>query len=127
MKFIDYNTYLFESEDSKTVSKKDKIETEYGWIDYYYEVSDEYPNGVVVDLGGYVHKEYRGQGKLKEMLKELLSSVPEGTTVHMAVANRKLLPMFRRLGFKQVKRIAYWGEVSHAMEAIVTPELIDNI
>jgi len=126
MSFLDYTTYLFESEQINT-SKKGKLESKYGWLEYYYEVSDEFPNGVVVDLGGYVHKEYRGQGKLKEMLKELLSSVPEGTTVQMAVANRHLMHMFTRLGFKKVKRLVYWGQVSHAMEAIVTKELIDSI
>ena len=126
MAFIDYSTYLFESEQLEK-NKKGKIESKYGWLEYYYEVSDEYPNGVVVDLGGYVHKEYRGQGKLKIMLKQLLSSVPEGTTVQMAVSNRHLTPMFKRLGFKTVKRIVYWGEVSHAMENIVTKELIDAI
>ena len=126
MRFVDYNTYLFENENS-IVSKKDKLETIYGWIDYYYEVSDKYPNGVIVDLGEYVYKEYRGQGKLKAMLKQLLSSVPLGTIVQMAIANRHLIAMFKRLGFKSVKRIVYWGEVSHAMESFITQELIDSI
>jgi len=125
MSFNSFNDYLFESEQPD--GKKGKIESKYGWLDYYYEVSDEYPNGVVVDLGGYVHKEYRGQGKLKDMLKKLLKSVPLGTTVQMAVSNRNLIPMFKRLGFKKVKRIIYWGENSHAMEAVITPELIDSI
>lgn len=125
MGFIDYNSYLFESEELE--GKKGKIESKYGWLDYYYEVSDEHPNGVVVDLGGFVYMEYRGQGKMKDMLKELLSSVPLGTTVQMAVQNRKLIPMFKRLGFKKVKRIVYWGDNSHAMEAIITQDLIDLI
>lgn len=126
MKFIDYISYLAE-EHKLEIKKKGKIENEFGHLGYYYEVSNEYPNGVIVDLGGFVYKEYRGQGKLKDMLKELLASVPNGTIVQMAVSNKKLLPMFRRLGFKPVKRIAYWGEVSHAMEAVLTPELIENI
>lgn len=125
MSFNSFSDYLFESEQLN--GTKGKIESKYGWLDYYYEVSDEYPNGVVVDLGGFVHKEYRGQGKMKDMLRELLKSVPLGTTVQMAVQNRKLIPMFKRLGFKKVKRIIYWGENSHAMEAIVTPELINSI
>jgi hypothetical protein len=124
MSFIDYNTYLSENEQT---AKKGRLESKYGFIDYYYEVSDKWPNGVIVDLGGFVYKEYRNQGRLKEMLKELLSSVPEGTVVQMAVTSRKLIPMFKRLGFKKVKRLVYWGEVSHAMESVVTKELINAI
>jgi len=128
MAFIAFSDYLFESEEREELGgKKGKIESKYGWLDYYYEVSDDYPNGVVVDLGGFVYMKYRGQGKLKEMLKELLSSVPLGTTVQMAVQNRKLISMFKRLGFKKVKHIIYWGENSHAMETIVTKELINSI
>ena len=123
MSFISFSDYLFENKELK--GKRGKIESQYGWLDYYYEVSDEYPNGVVVDLGGFVHIKYRGQGKMKNMLKELLSSVPLGTTVQMAVSNHKLIPMFKRLGFKKVKRIIYWGENSHAMETVITQQLID--
>ena len=125
MSFIDYTTYLFESEQSE--GEKGKVQSEYGWLDYYYAVTDEYPNGVVVDLGGFIYKEYRGKGKMKELLKDLLSDLPLGTTVQMAVQNRKLIPMFKRLGFKKVKRIEYWGENSHAMEATLTQDLIDSL
>ena len=125
MSFIDYTTYLFESEQSE--GEKGKVQSEYGWLDYYYAVTDEYPNGVVVDLGGFIYKEYRGKGKMKELLKDLLSDLPLGTTVQMAVQNRKLIPMFKRLGFKKVKRIVYWGENSHAMEATLTQDLIDSL
>lgn len=127
MKFIEYHTYLNEYENSKKISQKDKIETKYGWLDYYYEISNEYPNGVVVDLGGYVYKEYRGQGKLKEMLKQLFSLFPTGTTIQMAVKNKHLIPMFKRWGFKPVKQIMYWGEVKNAMESTITSELINNV
>jgi hypothetical protein len=125
MKFIDYNTYLFESAEDHF--KSIRYQTEYGWIDYHYEVSDEYPNGLLVDLGGFVYPEYRRQGKLRKMLKHLLSSVPKGTTVQMAVASKKLFHMFKRIGFTPVKRIEYWGNVSHGMESIITQELIDAI
>jgi len=129
MSFASFSNYLFENEElgKKKGSKVGKIESIYGWIDYYYELSDDYPKGVLVDLGGFVYKQYRGKGKLKIMLKKLFSSVPPGTTVQMAVSNRHLMSMFKRLGFKKVKRIAYWGENSHAMESTVTPELIDSI
>jgi hypothetical protein len=106
---------------------KSKLETPYGYIEYHYEVSPEYPDGLLVDLGGYVYKEYRGQGKLKEMLKTLFTSVLEGTIAQMAVANKHLIHMFKRLGFKPVRRLEYWGEVSHAMQATITKELIDSI
>jgi hypothetical protein len=126
MPFISFSNYLFESE-QLTPGQKGKFESKYGWFDYYYEISDEYPSGVVVGLGAYVYKEYRGQGKYKEMLKELLTSVPLGTIVQFAVANKHLVVMFKKLGFKKVKRVAYWGEAQHTMEAVITPKLIDSI
>ena len=126
MSFISFRDYLFESEQLIS-GKKGKLESQYGWYDYYYEVSNEYPDGVIVGLGAYVHKEYRDKGKYKEMLKELLSLVPEGTVVQMAPINKYLLTMFKRLGFKKIKSIKYWGEVTHAMENIVTPQLINSI
>jgi len=125
MNFLSYTDYLFENKTTNIISNK--IETKYGWLDYYYEISDEYPNGVVVDLGGYIYKKYRKAGKFKQLFKKLLLSVPLGTTVQVAVANRKLLPMFKRLNFKKVSKIAYWGNVSHAMETVITPELINAI
>ena len=54
MSFVDYTTYLFEQE-SIEPGKKGKIESKFGWLDYYYEVSDEFPNGVVVDLDEQNH------------------------------------------------------------------------
>jgi hypothetical protein len=61
------------------------------------------------------------------MLKELLTSVPLGTIVQFAVANKHLVTMFKKLGFKKVKKVVYWGEAQHTMENIVTPELINSI
>ena len=106
---------------------KNTIKTDFGWVNYYYEISNEYPDGVVTGAGSFIHKEYRGQGKFKEMLKELLSKVPTGTIVQIPVGNRKLIPLFKRLGFIKVKRIAYWGQIANAYEAIVTQELIDSV
>lgn len=126
MAFISFSDYLFESE-QLVPGQKGRFESEFGWFDYYYEISDEYPSGVVVGLGAYVHKEFRGQGKYKEMLKELLTSVPLGTLAQFAVANKHLVVMFKKLGFTNVKKVAYWGEAQHTMEAIITPELIDSI
>ena len=105
MSFTSFSNYLFENEElgNKKVSKVGKIESIYGWIDYCYERSDEYPNGVVVDLVGYVYKQYRGKGKLKDMLKKLLSSVPPGTTVQMAVSNRHLMSMLKDWDLRKLK------------------------
>jgi len=130
MHFIDYNSYLDESDitdNKKKVTKNGRIESEFGWLDYYYEISDIYPNGLLVDLGGHVDMKHRNKGVLKDLLKQLFSSVPEGTIVQMVITNHKLIHMFKRLGFKQVKRIEYWGENKHAMEAIITKELINSI
>lgn len=106
---------------------KMRLETLYGYIDYHYEVSPDHPEGLLVDLGAYVYKEYRGQGKLKEMLKILFLSIPEGTTVQMAVINKILVSMFKRLGFKRVKSIEYWGEINSAVEGVITKKLIQSI
>lgn len=124
MTFTSYNTYLSESDNNSVyISRKDTVKNEYGFIDYYYEVSDKYPNGLVVDMGGHVDMRHRGKGIFKELLKDLFSLFPEGTTIQLSVLNHKLVHLFRRIGFKKVKEIEYWGKTPYAMEGILTDEM----
>ena len=80
-------------------------------------------------MGSYIKKEFRDQGKFKEMLKILFLKFPIGTIIQIPLTNKKLAPLFRRLGFKKVKSIEYWGEVSNAMklEGILSLEMIKQI
>ncbi len=105
-----------------------QITTKFGYINYrYYDNCDEYPNGLIVDLGAYVYKKYRKQGKLKEILKILFLRYPEGTKVQMAVKNKKLISMFKRMNFDIVKSIEYWGELQGTtlMQSIITKNIIN--
>lgn len=105
--------------------EKSRLETQFGYIDHgYCSKCKEYPNGLLVFMGSYVYKEYRGQGKFKEMVRELFEKYPEGTTVHVPVENKVLVDMFERMGFRPVERIEYWGELSNAktMEGTITKE-----
>lgn len=120
MSFISYDSYINESVQT---SKKGSVKNDYGFIDYYYEVSDKYPNGLVVDLGGHVDMRCRNKGVFKDLLKNLFSLFPEGTTIQMSVVNHKLVNLFKRVGFKKVKQIEYWGKTPYAMEAILTDEM----
>lgn len=128
MSFISYANYLSESDKKlTTITKKGSVKNDYGFIDYYYEVSDKYPEGILVDLGGFVNTQHRNKGIFKDLLKKLLSSVPYGTMVHMSVINPKLFPLFKRIGFKKVKEIEYWGKTHYAVKGIVTKEMINLI
>lgn len=96
--------------------EKNRFETQFGYIDYGYNTElEKYPEGIFVFMGSYVYKEYRGQGKFKEMVKELLNKFPDGTTVQVPVENKVLRNMFERLGFYRVKSIEHWGELGNAV------------
>ena len=88
--------------------KRQLYETIYGNIDY------SCVNGVLVINGAIVYKEWRGTGKFKRMLKSLFLEFPDGTRVQTAT-NKKLAPMFERLGFKRVKKIEYWGSPANCI------------
>lgn len=126
MTFVSYNSYLNEYENLHEfiqITKYDSVRNEYGFIDYYYELSDRYPNGLIVDLGGHVDKKHRGKGVFKDLFKQLLSSFPEGTILQMSVVNPKLVKFFKRIGFTKVKEIEYWGKTPHAMQGVLTNEM----
>ena len=72
--------------------------TNFGNIEY------TYVDNLLILHGTIVYKEWRRQGKFKQMLKELFLEFPDGTIVQTAT-NKKLVPMFERLEFKKVKEI----------------------
>lgn len=83
--------------------------TDFGFIDYSYE------NNLLILHGAFVDREWRNHGIFKEMLKGLFFSFPEGTKVQTAIKNKKLIPMFEKLGFKKVNKIEYWGSPSNCV------------
>jgi ribosomal protein S18 acetylase RimI-like enzyme len=104
------------------------LETDFGAINYDYIISEKYPRGLLLFMGSYVKKEFRGQGKFKEMLKILFSKFPENTLIQVPLSNKKLVSLFDRLGFKKVKSIEYWGEINVIeMEGILSSEMIKKI
>jgi len=104
--------------------QKSRFETIYGYIDHGYLVSKTYPEGLLVFMGSYIYKEFRGEGKFKDMVKELFKKYSYGTIVQVPVENKHLLQMFKRLGFEKVKKIEYWGELGNSilMQGIITKE-----
>ena len=96
--------------------EKNRFETQFGYIDYGYDAtSEKYTDGIFVFMGSYIYKEYRGQGKFKEMVKELLNKFPDDTIIQVPVENKVLRNMFQRLGFNKVKSIEHWGELGNAI------------
>jgi hypothetical protein len=102
----------------------------FGSIDYCYFSSDlKYPEGLLLFLGSYISKEYRGQGHYKEMVKALLNSFPENTVVQIPIENKILLPLFCRMGFVIVKEIEFWGcpQNCKVMQGVINKENINQI
>jgi len=89
--------------------KRNTFETDFGFIDYHYEINSEYPKGILIFLGSLVYKQYRGMGIFKEMVLKLFDKFPLQTEVHVALSNHELVPFFERMDFKRVKKIEYWG------------------
>ena len=97
----------------QSMRSSEQFETIWGNIDYTYIKDETYPNGLLVLNGSIVHKEWRGTGKFKEMLRMLFSQYPEGTELQAAVISSKLSPLFERMKFVRVKRIEIWGECAN--------------
>lgn len=105
------------------------FETKYGNIDYIYTKNNIYPNGLLILNGSIVFKEYRGTGKFKLMLKELLSKFSEGTIIQAASITKKLAGMFKRIGFEEVDKIEYWGAPANCtlLQGILTQNMINSL
>lgn len=112
--------------------KREKYSCLFGEIQYCYfpPTVGDYPfQGLLIFMGSMVYKEYRGQGHFKEMVKYLLNEFPEGIKVQAPVSNKILIPMFERLGFKEVERIEYWEKLANSvmMEAMLDKDKLDLI
>jgi len=90
-------------------------QTEFGTIDYcYFPALDDYPKGLLVFMGSYIEKKYRGAGHYRDMVRTLLMSFPEETIVHIPIENKHILNMYLRMDFKIVEKIEFWGSPSNA-------------
>lgn len=89
--------------------KKLRLEVEFGYTDYHYEMNDRNPNGLLVIQGSYVDVEARSGGTFKKMIKKIFSSYPSGTVVELAVMNPHLDIFFKRLGFNEIPTLQYYN------------------
>lgn len=97
--------------------QKTRLSNPFGYIDYSYRKPDlDYPNGLLVFMGSYVEKKYRGQGKFKDLVKTLFSLFPNGTEVHLGISNPIIVNMFTKNGFRQVGFIEYWGSTTNTIK-----------
>ena len=86
-----------------------EYKTEFGFINFDVIVNKKYPHGLLLFMGSYIYKEFRRQGKFKEMVFDLFLQMPKGTEVQVATTNWDIAMMFIKLGFKKVDEIEYWG------------------
>lgn len=100
---LKYFQFIKESTEPKSVIKEFK--TKHGRIRY-----KEYDDNVIVFMGSYVDKEFRGQGIFNKMLDELFLKF-KGKDVYIPISNNKIINHFLKLGFEIYKKpIRYWGE-----------------
>jgi len=110
------------------IFEKRSYTTLFGVIEYcYFEKLDDYPNGLLVEMGSLIETKYRGQGHYKEMMRHLLSLFPEGTVFQIPICNKRIVPMFERIGMKRVDKIEFWGSPSNCvlLEGILGKEDLD--
>lgn len=97
--------------------KREKLINEYGCIDYhYFPISEQYPTGLLLFMGSYVSTVHRRKGKFTELVNTLFSMFPVNTKIQVALQNKNLVPMFKRMGFVEVDCIEYWGACSNAIK-----------
>jgi len=109
---------------------KQSYSTFFGTIEYcYFKKEENYPNGLFIFMGSYIYKQYREEGHFKKMLKHLLNEFPEETLIQVPVENKNLIPMFERLGLKEVERIEYWEKLSNAitMQGVLDKSKLDLV
>jgi len=100
---LNYINYIKESAEPKSITKT--FRSEHGSIRYKI-----YDDNVVVFMGSYVDKNFRGQGIFNRMLDELFSTF-SGKDVYIPISNDKIINHFLKLGFEIYdKPIRYWGK-----------------
>lgn len=92
-----------------------EFKTDWGFINYSYIQNEKYPNGLLLFMGSYIHKNHRGKGRFQEMVKMLFCKFPEGTEVQVPISNSVLISMFEKMGFKKTGPIEHWGELKNAV------------
>jgi ribosomal protein S18 acetylase RimI-like enzyme len=110
------------------------IKCDHGYIEYY-KTNKTLPNDnntslpkgldLIIFMGSYVNKEYRGKGCFSKMFTELMSKYPT-YTIQVAIQNHNLINFFKRNGFKDVPEIEIWGSPSNCTCLQKTPP-INNI
>jgi tRNA A58 N-methylase Trm61 len=95
---------------------KETFETTYGFIDYHYSIEDSYPHGILIFLGSYINKEFRGKGLFRPMLKEFFNKFPKKTEVQLVLSNKKIVNLFKDFGLTETnENIEYWGKPSNTI------------
>jgi hypothetical protein len=61
-------------------------------------------------MGSYIKKEFRRQGKFKEMVNTLFSRMKKGTEVQVSLANKNLVSYFKSMGFEETGEVEFWGK-----------------
>jgi len=110
--------------------KKKLLKNEFGFINYsYIKPNDKYLTGLLLFMGSYVNKEFRGKGKFKTLVKTLFNKFPDNTIVQVPLSNKNLISFFRRLEFYNVESIEYWNNPSNAvvLEGKINKKLLENI
>jgi ribosomal protein S18 acetylase RimI-like enzyme len=85
--------------------KDDIFRTEHGSIRYRI-----YEDNIVIFMGSYVDKMYRGHGIFKEMLTTLLNQISI-YDIYAPVSNSNVINLFKRMGFEIYNEpIRYWRQ-----------------
>jgi hypothetical protein len=87
-----------------------RLESPFGFIDFDVIVDEKYPNGLLLFKGSYIKKEFRRQGKFKEMVNTLFSRMKKGTEVQVSLANKNLVSYFKSMGFEETGEVEFWGK-----------------
>ena len=87
-----------------------QLKSEFGFIDFDVIIDEKYPNGLLLFKGSYIKKEFRRQGKFKEMVNTLFSRMKKGTEVQVSLANKNLVSYFKSMGFEETGEVEFWGK-----------------
>jgi hypothetical protein len=105
------------------------LQNEFGFINYsYIEPNVKHSTGLLLFMGSYINKKFRGQGKFKELVKNLFNKFSDNTKVQVPLSNKSLVPFFKRLEFYNVESIEYWNNPSNAviLEGKINKKLLEN-
>jgi hypothetical protein len=111
MGFKSINAYLFEKEQIKYIDVTITDPMCHGHLKYR-----EYADGIIVDIGGYVDKEYRSSGVFKCIFEDFLSRMKPGNVVYLVLTNPILTKYLKEQGFESTEEtVRYWGKPENAI------------